>query len=109
MVITTEYVNIPMSGPPMRTFVAAPKAEGRYPGIWSYSDIFQLTPPTLRACVRLAGYGFVVAGRVWIGSRSIPRSQREKLAPLVFVSAATLRFVLRFSRMYAPRLASMRR
>jgi carboxymethylenebutenolidase len=61
MVITTEYVDIPMSGPPMRTFVAAPKAEGRYPGIWSYSDIFQLTPPTLRACVRLAGYGFVVA------------------------------------------------
>src|SRR5579872_3091401 len=62
MVITTEYVDIPMAGPAMRTFVAAPKAEGRYPGIWSYSDIFQLTPPTLRACVRLAGYGFVVAG-----------------------------------------------
>src|ERR1700733_11416176 len=61
MVITTEYVDIPMSGPPKRTFVAAPKAEGRYPGIWSYSDIFQLTAPTLRACVRLAGYGFVVA------------------------------------------------
>ena len=50
-----------MPGPAMRTFVAAPKAEGRYPGIWSYSDIFQLTPPTLRSCVRLAGYGFVVA------------------------------------------------
>ena len=45
----------------MRTFVAAPKAEGNYPGIWCYSDIFQLTPPTLRTCVRLAGYGFVVA------------------------------------------------
>jgi carboxymethylenebutenolidase len=26
-----------------------------------YSDIFQLTGPTIRACVRLAGYGFVVA------------------------------------------------
>ena len=45
----------------MRTFVVAPKAEGQYPGIWCYSDIFQLTPPTLRSCVRLAGYGFVVA------------------------------------------------
>jgi carboxymethylenebutenolidase len=45
----------------MRTFVAGPKAEGRYPGIWCYSDIFQLTPPLLRSCVRLAGYGFVVA------------------------------------------------
>jgi carboxymethylenebutenolidase len=61
MVVTTEYVDIPLPGSPMRTFVAAPRAEGRYPGIWCYSDIFQLTPPTLRTCVRLAGHGFVVA------------------------------------------------
>ena len=61
MIITSEYADIPVSGGPMRTFVAAPKAEGNYPGIWCYSDIFQLTPPTLRTCVRLAGYGFVVA------------------------------------------------
>src|SRR5205085_12200231 len=26
-----------------------------------YSDVFQLTGPMLRACTRLAGYGFVVA------------------------------------------------
>ena len=38
-----------------------PKPEGKYPGIWCYSDIFQLTPPLLRFCVRLAGYGFVAA------------------------------------------------
>jgi len=61
MVVVTEFADIPLAGPPMRTFVAAPRAEGRYPGIWVYSDIFQLTPPTLRTCVRLAGYGFVVA------------------------------------------------
>jgi carboxymethylenebutenolidase len=61
MVIITEYVDIPSSPSPIRTFVAAPKAEGRYPGIWCYSDIFQLTPPMLRSCVRLAGYGFVAA------------------------------------------------
>jgi len=61
MVINTEYANIPIPGRTMRTFVAAPKADGRYPGIWCYSDIFQLTPPTLRSCVRLAGYGFVAA------------------------------------------------
>jgi carboxymethylenebutenolidase len=61
MVITTEYVDIPSAPSPIRTFVAAPKAEGRYPGIWCYSDIFQLTPPMLRSCVRLAGYGFVAA------------------------------------------------
>ena len=61
MIVTTEYADIPLLGFPMRTFVAAPKAEGLYPGIWCYSDIFQLTPPLLRFCVRLAGYGFVVA------------------------------------------------
>jgi carboxymethylenebutenolidase len=45
----------------MRTFVAAPRAAGDYPGIVCYSDIFQLTGPMLRTCMRLAGYGFVVA------------------------------------------------
>jgi len=61
MVVTTEYADIRNAGGVMRTFVAAPKAAGQYPGIWCYSDIFQLTPPMLRACVRLAGYGFVAA------------------------------------------------
>src|SRR3984885_9690419 len=61
MIVNTEYANIGLAGSPMRTFVAAPKAEGTYPGIWCYSDIFQLTPPMLRTCVRLAGYGFVAA------------------------------------------------
>jgi carboxymethylenebutenolidase len=61
MVVNTEYVDIALPDSPMRTFVAAPKAEGQYPGIWCYSDIFQLTPPLLRTCVRLAGYGFVAA------------------------------------------------
>ena len=61
MIVFTEYADIPVSGSPMRTFVAAPKAEGQYPGIWCYSDIFQLTPPMLRTCIRLAGYGFVAA------------------------------------------------
>src|SRR5260370_9968807 len=45
----------------VRTFAATPKSEGQFPGIWCYSDIFQLTPPMLRTCVRLAGYGFVAA------------------------------------------------
>jgi carboxymethylenebutenolidase len=61
MIITTEYVDIPVDDSPMRMFVAAPKAEGRYPGVLFYSDIFQLTGPMLRATARLAGYGFVVA------------------------------------------------
>jgi carboxymethylenebutenolidase len=61
MIITTEYVDIPVDGSPMRTFISAPKPEGKYPGILFYSDIFQLTGPMLRACMRLAGYGYVVA------------------------------------------------
>ena len=61
MVLTREYVEIPVDGRAMRTFVAAPRDGGPYPGIVFYSDIFQLTEPTLRWAVRLAGYGFVVA------------------------------------------------
>jgi len=61
MIVSTEYADLPNAAGVMRTFVAAPKREGRFPAIWCYSDIFQLTPPMLRACVRLAGYGFVAA------------------------------------------------
>ena len=61
MTVTTQTVDIPTSSTPLRLFVAAPRAQGPYPGILLYSDIFQLTGSTIRACVRLAGYGFVVA------------------------------------------------
>jgi carboxymethylenebutenolidase len=61
MLVRTEYVDIPAATAPMRMFVAAPQREEKYPGILCYSDIFQLTGPMLRACTRLAGYGFVIA------------------------------------------------
>jgi carboxymethylenebutenolidase len=61
MIVTSGSVALAAGGGPMRTFVAAPGAHGRYPGILFYSDIFQLTGTMLRSCVRLAGYGFVVA------------------------------------------------
>jgi len=61
MVVSRSYVDVPVDGRDMRTFVAAPRAGGPHPGIVFYSDIFQLTESTLRWCVRLAGYGFVVA------------------------------------------------
>lgn len=61
MIITSESVEIPVDGSPMRTYLASPRAEGRYPGVVFYSDIFQLTGPMLRITRRLAGYGFVVA------------------------------------------------
>src|SRR6201995_2047280 len=61
MVIWQEYLEVPVGDRVMRTFVAGPRAPGRYPGVVVYSDIFQLTDSTLRWCARLAGYGFVVA------------------------------------------------
>src|SRR3954466_4070118 len=61
MVVSRDYVEVPVDGRAMRTFVAAPRAPGPHPGIVFYSDIFQLTESTLRWCARLAGYGFVVA------------------------------------------------
>ena len=61
MVLTREYVDIPVDGRAMRTFVAAPRAGGPHPGIVFYTDIFQLTEPSLRWAVRLAGYGYLVA------------------------------------------------
>jgi len=61
MIVATGYVDIPSGGSPMRLFVAAPAADRRYPGVVFFSDIFQLTDPMRRACVRLAGHGFVVA------------------------------------------------
>ncbi|MFN7944574.1 MAG: dienelactone hydrolase family protein [Blastocatellia bacterium] len=61
MQVRTEYAVINSGGSPMQMFVAAPADGEKYPGILFYSDIFQLTGPMLRACTRLAGYGFVVA------------------------------------------------
>jgi carboxymethylenebutenolidase len=61
VVIQRAYVEVPVEGRQMRTFIARPREPGPHPGIVFYSDIFQLTESTLRWCVRLAGYGFVVA------------------------------------------------
>jgi carboxymethylenebutenolidase len=61
MIIDSEYIDVPANGGAIHSLIAAPKAEGRFPGILLYSDIFQLTGPMVRATQRLAGYGFVVA------------------------------------------------
>jgi carboxymethylenebutenolidase len=62
MVVSREYIDVPVGDRAMRTFVAAPReADGPRPGVVFYSDIFQLTESTLRWAIRLAGYGFVVA------------------------------------------------
>jgi len=60
MIVTTDFVDLATPDGPMRTLVARPEAEGTYPGLLVYSDIFQLTKPTFRAVVRFASYGFIV-------------------------------------------------
>src|SRR4051812_4534127 len=58
VVITREYVDVPVGERAMRTFVAAPGAEGAWPGIVFYTDIFQLTESSLRWAAGVGGFGF---------------------------------------------------
>jgi carboxymethylenebutenolidase len=46
---------------PMRTNLFRPAAEGCYPGIVLFSEIFQSTAPIRRTAALLAGHGYVVA------------------------------------------------
>lgn len=56
-----EYADLSTAYGPMRTHLFRPVAEGKYPGIVLYSEIFQVTAPIRRAAAMLAGHGFVVA------------------------------------------------
>src|SRR4051812_6635190 len=56
-----EAVNIPAAKGPMRTYIFRPAAQGKYPGVLLYSEIFQVTGPIRRAAAMLAGAGYVVA------------------------------------------------
>ncbi|HRP04001.1 MAG TPA: dienelactone hydrolase family protein [Opitutaceae bacterium] len=54
-------VDLPTASGPMRTYVYAPTARGRYPGLVLFSEIFQVTAPICRTAAFFAGHGFVVA------------------------------------------------
>jgi carboxymethylenebutenolidase len=56
-----EHMDLPTPTGPLRTCLFRPVAEGRYPGILLYSEIFQVTGPIRRTAAMLAGHGFVVA------------------------------------------------
>ena len=56
-----ETVDLPTPSGPMQTHVFRPAAEGRYPGLVLFSEIFQVTGPIRRTAALLAGSGFVVA------------------------------------------------
>ena len=56
-----EAVDLDTPSGPMRTYLFRPVAEGRYPGILLYSEIFQVTGPIRRTAALLASHGFLVA------------------------------------------------
>lgn len=62
MTITEDTpVDLPTPSGPMRTYILRPAAEGRYPGLVLFSEIYQLTAPVRRLAAMLAGAGYVVA------------------------------------------------
>lgn len=54
-------VDVPTATGPMRTYFFYPAAEGKYPGVIFYSEIFQMTGPIRRFASFIAGHGYVVA------------------------------------------------
>ncbi len=61
MILKEEFSDLVTPQGPMRTYIFRPVAEGRYPGLILFSEIFQVTGPIRRTAAFLAGHGFVVA------------------------------------------------
>ncbi len=61
MIIKEEVVDLQTPRGPMRTYILRPVAEGKYPGLVLFSEIFQVTGPIRRTAAFLAGHGHVVA------------------------------------------------
>jgi carboxymethylenebutenolidase len=60
MIIQQESHDIETPTGSMRTYVYRPQANGIYPSIIFYSEIFQQTAPIARTAAIMAGHGFVV-------------------------------------------------
>jgi carboxymethylenebutenolidase len=62
MIIQTEIADVPVSGSgEMRLHLFRPVAEGRFPGILLFSEIYQVTGPIRRLAAMVAGQGYCVA------------------------------------------------
>src|SRR2546430_10010213 len=57
----TEFVDLQTPTGPMRTHIFRPPADGKYPALLLFSEIFRVTGPIRRTAAFLAGHGFVVA------------------------------------------------
>jgi carboxymethylenebutenolidase len=60
MIIQSHLVDLLTPTGVMRTYVHRPAAEGRFPAILFYSEIFQQTGPIERAAKLMAGHGYAV-------------------------------------------------
>lgn len=60
MIIQKQTHDIETSTGTMRTYVYRPQAEGKFPCVIFYSEIFQQTSPISRTAAIMAGHGFVV-------------------------------------------------
>jgi carboxymethylenebutenolidase len=123
MQIVTSDAELRVDDSPMRVYIAAPKPDGKYPGVLLYSEIFQLTAPIRRSCERLAGHGFVVAapeiyhrherpgtvmpyddiGRIW-GNEG---AKRTPVAAFDADARATLDFLAKHPKVAPGKLATM--
>jgi carboxymethylenebutenolidase len=61
--ILQEAVDVDIATPtgPMRTYIFRPVAQGKYPAVVLFSEIFQATGPIRRFASYVAGHGYIVA------------------------------------------------
>jgi len=55
LIADTETVDLPTPTGPMRSYIVRPAANGRYPGVVLFSEIYQVTGPIRRIAAFLAG------------------------------------------------------
>ncbi|MGC4094886.1 MAG: dienelactone hydrolase family protein [Polyangiaceae bacterium] len=60
MILQESSVDLETPSGTMRSYVYRPVADGRYPGVVLFSEIFQRTGPIGRMAALLAGHGYVV-------------------------------------------------
>src|SRR3984885_330282 len=62
MILKEEaFVDLATPTGPMRTHMFRPAAEGKYPAVVLFSEIFQATGPIRRFAAYIAGHGYIVA------------------------------------------------
>jgi len=61
MILTENHIDLATPSGTMRTHLIRPAADGKYPGLLMFSEIFQVTGPILRTARLLGSQGFIVA------------------------------------------------